>query len=284
MDEKTAVSKPVVVAYDGSPDADRALRFGVDLARDLQLPLRVVIARGDAHKLSRWADEWTRGLAEEWAESASKILAGEGEGPAIVVTDGRAADVLVAESPGAHVLLIGAQGHGRTFAALNGSVSQHVVRHAACPVIVVREVTDATSRRVVVGVDGSAPSRAALEFALHYAGQHDLRLEVIYVPEHWQPFGFEDPAMRGPELVRDFQSEDERVLQEAADVIARHPGVDVLMEQRDGSPRRVLVDASRSAQLVVVGSRGQGAFAGLLLGSVSADVLHHAHCPVAVTR
>jgi nucleotide-binding universal stress UspA family protein len=284
MDKNPAASRPVVAAYDGSPDADRALLFGVDLARDLGVPLRVVIARGDGYKISRWADEWTRGLAEEWAEAADKVLAERGEEVAAAIVDGRATDVLVAESAGAQTLVIGATGHGRALAALNGSVSQHLARHAACPVVVVREVAEPDSRRVVVGVDGSEPSLSALEFALHYAGRRTLRLDVIYVREHWQAFAFEYPTVRVAELQHELLAEDERVLKAIAEVVARHPGVDTGVQERDGSTRAVLIEASRSAQLVVVGSRGHGAFAGLLLGSVSSAVLHRARCPVAVTR
>jgi nucleotide-binding universal stress UspA family protein len=285
MDKKTAASKPVVVAYDGSPDAGRALRFGVDLAHTQGLPLRVVIASGDAYLLSPWADQWTRGLAEEWAGIAEKILTEEGADPdtAAVILDGGAAEVLVAESVSAYALLIGAKGHGVALGALNGSVSQHVARHAACPVIVVREVADPTSRRVVVGVDGSEPSLRALEFALHYAGQRDLRTDIVYVPEHWQELASSYP-MEVPELQRELLAHDRRVLQSVADVVARHPGVDAAVQEVDGSVRAVLIEASRTAQLVVVGSRGHGAFAGLLLGSVSAAILHRSHCPVAVSR
>lgn len=283
MDKNTSASRPVVVAYDGSPDADRALRFGVDLARGQGLALRVVIARGDAYKLSQWADDWTRGLAEEWAGTARKVLAQEGEDTVVAIVDGGATDVLVAESTGAEALVIGAKGHGAAFATLAGSVSQHLARHASCPVMVVREVADPASRCVVVGVDGSEPSLHALEFALHYAGQRDLRLDVVYVPEHWQAFAAEYP-MEVPELQRELLAHDTRVLQSVADVVARHPGVDAAVREVTGSVRLVLIEASRTAQLVVVGSRGHGAFTGLLLGSVSASVLHRAHCPVAVTR
>lgn len=284
MEEKSAGRRPVVVAFEGSPDAERALRFGVDLARRQGVPLRVVIARGDLYKLSEWADEWSQGLAEEWAESARKVLAEEGEQAEVAIMNGRVNDVLIDEATRAATMVIGAKGHGRLFAAVNGSVSQHVARYAACPVIVVREVADPSSRRVVVGVDGSEASLEALDFALHYAGLRDLRLDVLYVPEHWRPFAFEYPVMPVPELVPLFQEQEAKVLERIGRVVAQHPGVDADVQQGLGSPAFALVEASYVAQLVVVGSRGHGAFAGMLLGSVSEAVLHRAHAPVAVIR
>lgn len=279
-----ASEKPVVVAYEGSADADRAIRFGADLARRQGLPLRIVVARGDLYKLSQWADEWSQGLAEEWSDLARKILAEEGIQAAVVVRDGQVNDVLVSESAHASTLVVGAKGHGRAWAAVNGSVSQHAARYAACPVVVVREAEEPSSRRVVVGVDGSEPSLQALEFALHYAGLRELRLEVLYAPEQWQPYAFEFPVMPVPELLPALRAHEATVLKGIGDVVARHPGVDVDIQRADGSAGFALVQASHHAQLVVVGSRGRGAFAGLLLGSVSGAVLRRARCPVAVVR
>lgn len=283
MDENTDI-KPVVVGYDGSPDAHRALRLGIDFAEKEQRPLRVVVARGDIYKMSQWADEWSQGLADEWADLARKVLAEQGATAEVVVRDGQVNDVLLAEGHDAAALAVGARGHGPVYTALNGSVSQHVARYAACPVLVARELADPASRRVVVGVDGSEPSLDALEFALHYAGLHELRLDVLYVPEYWRPYAFEYPAMPVPELAPAYLAHDESVLTSIGVVVARHEGVDVDVQQADGTARAALVEASYAAQLVVVGSRGHGAFAGLLLGSTSAAVLHRAHCPVAVIR
>lgn len=283
MDAKPPAAS-VVVAYDGSPDAGRALRFGAELARREERPLRVVVARGDLYKLSKWADDWSRGLAEEWADLARKVLAEEGAPADVVVRDGQVNEVLVTESAGAALLLVGAKGHGRAWAAVNGSVSQHLARYATCPVVVVREVEDPGSRRVVVGVDGSGSSLEALEFALRYAGVRGLRLDVVHAPEHWQPHAFDFPMMPVPGLLPAFRAHEARVLEEIGDVLARHPDVTVEVQRADVSAAIALAEASQQAQLVVVGSRGHGAFAGLLLGSVSAAVLQRAHCPVAVVR
>jgi nucleotide-binding universal stress UspA family protein len=82
----------------------------------------------------------------------------------------------------------------------------------------------------------------------------------------------------------ELEREDRRVADLVREVQGRSPGVTVDYVRSKDRASRALLDASQHAALVVVGSRGKGAFAGLILGSVSADVLHKAHCPVAVVR
>lgn len=138
---------------------------------------------------------------------------------------------------------------------------------------------DATRRsRVVVGVDGSEPARRALLWAAEEARLRDADLEVLHAWQHpTTTFGLVLPA-------------DDR---EAAEAHARHV-LDVAVEAVTGTgvaaepilvdapSARALIETSAGAALVVVGSRGRGGFAGLLLGSVSGQVMHHARCPVVV--
>jgi len=277
--------RPLVVGFDGSPVAEQALRYAIDLTRTRAQPLRVVVASGDLHRLSRWADEWSRGLAEEWAEQARKVIADEECSPAeVVVREGLPSEVLVAESAAAGGLVLGAVGHGTMLGKLQGSVSQHVTRHAECPVVVVRDARAADSRLVVVGVDGSHAGTEALEFALDYAEVRGYQLDVVYCPENWRAPVFAYPGAVVPEMIAEFEAYDEQVLRDVGLEVARHPGVTANVRRVVGSPGHELVAASGKAALVVVGSRGREAFSGLLLGSVSAEVLRKAHCPVAVVR
>jgi nucleotide-binding universal stress UspA family protein len=159
-----------------------------------------------------------------------------------------------------------------------GSVSQHVTRHASCPVVVVRAPYHPDAERVVVGVDGSTGSRKALEFAFDHASRSGAPVTAIHA---WRD-GARGDAREG--LVEEIRAA-ERILAEAlAGFADQYPDVKVTTEAVPVVPQRVLADASQAASLVVVGSRGLGAFAGLLLGSVSQSVLHHAQCPVAVVR
>jgi nucleotide-binding universal stress UspA family protein len=277
--------RPLVVGFDASPDAVRALQWSVDAARTRALPLRVVVARGDLYTLSDWADEWTRGLAEESVEAGRKILAEQGfEGADFAVVDGLPPAVLVAESASAELMAIGSRGHSALAGVIQGSVSQHVSRHASCPVVVVRAAADEGSRRVVVGVDGSESSIGALEFALRHASLHHLEVAVVCAPDHWRGNSWSPPADVVPELMAQLEAKEAKVLDDVEHVIVRHPDVTAVVQEVKGRPARALVDASRSAALVVVGSRGRGAFTGMFLGSVSAEVLREAACPVAVVR
>ena len=270
--------KPLVVGFDSSPDAARALEWAVRLATVTDSPVRVLIARGDLYTVSSWADEWTRSLAEEWAAQARKQLSELQADAEVVIADGQPSQVLVAASTDSSLVVVGSRGHGAVMGVLQGSVSQHVARHASSRVAVVRPAQDDASRRIVVGVDGSAASLEALETAVHLAGLHGYRLDIVHATER-PPFELTEPL-----LLESWDAEDAQVLESAAAVMARHEGVGFEARIVRDRPIRTLIDASHHAAMVVVGSRGRGAFAGLLLGSVSAGLLQHAHCPVVVTR
>lgn len=135
------------------------------------------------------------------------------------------------------------------------------------------------SKPVVVGIDGSADSVRALRWAAEYADRFGAPLEALTVYELQNVYG--PYAMAG--------SVDSDVLKKRAhDALstavrdALGDEADVVRRVEQGHPAKALVTASREAQLVVVGSRGHGGFAGLLLGSVSQHCVTHASCPVIV--
>jgi nucleotide-binding universal stress UspA family protein len=196
--------------------------------------------------------------------------------PGVEVTDavvtGSAVSVLGAESRSADLVVVGARGVGGFVGMLLGSTAVSLASHTRCPVMVVRgEPTDAAP--IVLAVDGSAVGEAAVEFAFAEAA---LRKAAILAVHAWLP----DHAPPGTGV-----ESAERLLAEAlAGFAERYPDVVVRYEVLSGEPRETLIEASGNAQLMVVGARGRGGFAGLLLGSVSQAVLHHAHCPVTVVR
>jgi nucleotide-binding universal stress UspA family protein len=139
---------------------------------------------------------------------------------------------------------------------------------------------------VVVGIDGSEPSLAALDFAFDHASRTGLSLDVVHaweIPAIVSPTV--TPTFSTSQLLIDFRGAETR---SAAEVLAgyaeRYPDVHVRQEVIHGVATRELVAASEHAALIVVGSRGHGGFLGLLLGSVSHGVSHNARCPVAVVH
>ena len=136
---------------------------------------------------------------------------------------------------------------------------------------------------VVVGVDGSDSSKAALAWAVRYAERSGLPVVAVSA---WQ-FPLETSWGMAPSLPEDFDPEGAaRQMLEGAvsDALGDHVGIELRLEVVRGHPSVELTERSKSASLIVVGSRGHGAFTGMLLGSVSEFLTTHAHCPVVVMR
>jgi nucleotide-binding universal stress UspA family protein len=141
-------------------------------------------------------------------------------------------------------------------------------------------MAQSTDKRIVVGVDGSDSSLRALEWAAHQAEFTGSVLEVITTWQWPTSYGWMPPISDWDPYV-----DSEKMLE---DVLSRlketHPQTRVHPRVVEGHPAPVLIEASRGAELVVVGSRGHGEFAGMLLGSVGEHCVSHAHCPVLVLR
>jgi nucleotide-binding universal stress UspA family protein len=134
---------------------------------------------------------------------------------------------------------------------------------------------------IVVGVDGSEPAVGALRWA---AAQAELTGSILRVVTTWewaQSYGWALPYPADFDPVAEARSVVEEAVDEAREA---HPGVAVKTAVVEGHPASVLVEESRGADLLVVGSRGHGEFSGMLLGSVSFHCVANAHCPVLVHR
>lgn len=183
-----------------------------------------------------------------------------------VVRQGHAGRAIVklADDRDADVIAVGHEGSGRASVVL-GSTANHVVHKSDRTVVVVRGEGWSAPSSVVVGADDDGldrsddnPSVRALRFvAMTWSG---AKFDVVHAGD-------------APDAA-------ERVVASAA----LDPSVAVSTRQVDGPPETVLIEASRQADLVVVGSRGRGGFRGLLLGSTGLDLVSHSECPVAVVR
>ncbi|MFC0506212.1 universal stress protein [Micromonospora costi] len=284
---------PVVVGVDGSAAALDAVRVAAREAGYRHRPLRVVhafsspLTAAAAFGTAPFAlplDDLRKQAEEFVAEAVAEATKLAPDVPVTgAVADGAATPVLIDESHHAALVVLGHRGLGGFAGLLIGSVTVQVSARAECPVLVVRGEARADGP-VVVGVDGSALSVEAVGFAFEEASRRDAPLVAVHA---WL-----DPVAVLPgdvlPMVEDLKvlaDEEERVLAESvAGWAERYPDVPVRHRLVHGSPAQVLVDEARDAQLVVVGAHGRGALGGLLLGSVSHAVLHHAHAPVAIVR
>jgi nucleotide-binding universal stress UspA family protein len=277
MDE---TDRDIVVGYDGSPEADLALGWAARTASLADSPVKALMVDDP------YAAQWTRSGREselDLAAHADRILKEAGAEGELERRSGSVVPELLDAARDASMLVVGSHGHGRVAEALLGSVSQHVAGHASCPVVVVREPARPAAARIVVGIDGSGGGAAALEFACRRA---ELTGEEVVAVHAWK-IGQVLVDGRGllPDSIGPMLDAHELLLSESvAGVRADHPDVTLLEEAIPVAPGQALVDASETASLVVTGSRGRGAFTGMLLGSVSQEVLWRAHCPVAIIR
>ncbi len=270
----------ILVGYDGSSEADLALRWAAETAALDGRPVRSVTV--DNRENSRYASQ-APVPTDQISARVDAILHEAGVSGTVDVHSGHAVSVLLQNAKKADLLVVGSRGLGRAAETLLGSVSQHLVRHAPCPVVVMRAPARPDVARIVVGVDGSEESLAALEFACRRA---TLTKESVVALHAWKPSPMQaDQQEQVPTALAERRQAAEASLDEyVMGVHADNPDVTVEREAVALAPASALTEASANASLVVTGSRGRGVFAGLLLGSVSHNVLQLARCPVAVVR
>ncbi|GAA0965860.1 universal stress protein [Actinocorallia libanotica] len=284
--------RPIIVGADGSGPGYAAVEWAAQEAVRRDRRLRIVSV------LSPWlleplpepnADRMRRELRDNGQEVLRQAAARAAAGEPRVRTEtelvpGGPAQTLLKEAEGAPMLVVGGRGLGEFGGLLLGSATNQVALYARCPVVVVRRTEETAHGEVVVAVDDTPSAQAALGFAFEEAALRSARLRAVHAWRDPASLGWGEmqPPVYDPELVA---GEESRVLSEAlAGWPARYPDVEVVEEVVRGGTVRALAGASARADLLVLGSRGRGGFAGLLLGSVGQAMLHHAHCPVAVVR
>ncbi|MEU9836454.1 universal stress protein [Streptosporangium sp. NPDC048047] len=271
----------ILVGVDGSHAGLGAVSWAVREARLRRTALRVV------HVMPAWPLRMTEGApyAEvgRWMrDGAAATLTGalarvEEEGGGVEteteLLPGEPRNVLLEAAREAELLVVGSHGLGGFRGMLLGSIALGVTGRASCPVAVVRDLPAHSRGEVVVGVDGSPGGAAAVDLAFAEAALRGAPLRAVHV---WRRPVAPFPA-------RETAEDERRVLAEAlAGRGEGHPDVKVVEQVEQGHPVEVLRDLSARADLLVVGSRGRGELGGLLLGSVSHSLIHHAACPMIV--
>ncbi|MFE7761037.1 universal stress protein [Streptomyces sp. NPDC057438] len=290
------MSDPVIVGVDGSASSIGAVEAAAREAHLRGAGLRIVHAfgHGPGH-LPTGGPPWNpadHGLepmvrgALARAEERAHAIAPDIEITRSVVA-GDALEVLEIESRSALLAVVGSRGLGSFAGLLLGSTAVHLAAHGRCPLMVVRGRPDPAGP-VVLAVDGSEAGEAAVEFAFAEAALRKVPLVAVHVWNTWSERAYEGPGDPLTAVVADadrLREAEQHLLDETvASWQKAHPQVVVERRLVRSRIRPALIDASRGAQLVVAGARGRGGFTGLLLGSVSQALLHHAHCPVTVVR
>jgi nucleotide-binding universal stress UspA family protein len=195
-----------------------------------------------------------------------------------VVRLGLAVDMLVAESAGADMIVLGSHGIGGLRGVMTGSVSLRVAAEALCAVVVVRGSAPPPHGPVVVGVDATVGSDCAVEFAIEAAVAREVPLLALHA---WHD------ALLDPELIATVEdTRQRRALEHRMTAwAAKYPGVDIRLHSvRSRHPARELLRIAPDAQLIVVGSRRRGPVAGGLLGSTGNFLVSHSACAVAIAH
>jgi nucleotide-binding universal stress UspA family protein len=296
----------VLVAVDDSAEAGVAARMAAVLAAKTGSELHVVHAAPlpspvGAPEGTIYDPDVSERLREMAAETGREVLqdqarqmsGGKGAVKDTHLRIGRPDHHVteVAEELGAGLIVVGSRGRGPLKRALMGSVSDSIVRHAHCPVLVVRNAHDGEvlfGARILLAVDGSEESRLAEEAAAELAEASGAELHVVFAlrtePEAPYPHALLMEGWR--EALEESKRKAREFVHERAAELGSKRKVTAQAHLAFGEPVAEIVQLAEElgAGLVVVGSRGLGGVRRALLGSVSNAVVHHAHCPVFVVR
>jgi nucleotide-binding universal stress UspA family protein len=291
------ITTSIVVGVDGSASALHAVRWAAIEARRRGASLRLVhvctlVPPGYPDPVTHLGDYAAvlLGQGRRWLAEATDTARAIDDNLEIStdLRDGAIAKVLIEESASARMVVLGSRGLGGFTELLVGSIAVTVAAHARCPAVVIRSSTvdspPPVTGPVVVGVDGSMLSDAAIAFAFDAAAARGVPLRAVHT---WLDIDLAGAWVPLPSIVdwAEVHTNEVRIL---ADRLAgwqeKYPNVEVHRLITKDRPARALLRRADDAQLIVVGSRGRGGLAGIALGSVSQTLLHKAPCPVAVIR
>ncbi|HET8560739.1 MAG TPA: universal stress protein [Marmoricola sp.] len=286
-----AHNRPVVVGVDATDDGDRALHFAVQEALRLHRPLRVVHAIVEDRALVPLAPllpvaypPSAIDIGKRIVDSAVRLaehLGGEDLVVDEILAHGSRREVVLEHAEGAHEIVLGRR-HSTLARVATGSTTSAVAAHSPCPVVLVPSVwrSDIVRHRVVAGLDGSSAAEKVLDHAFEAAEARDATLSLLCA---WRPEAAYDAAIGARVHADEWTREAQRRIAEiSAGARADHPDIPVATIAEYELTATALTEASRSADLLVLGRTGQGGPFGLMLGSVTHALLRTAECPLAI--
>lgn len=288
----------IVVGVDGSASSTSAVRWAAREAQSRTLPLLVINSVAPVGPVgSPWpgvpipedyvsqqqAD--ARVVVDAALQIAAESVAGQPLQASGEVVSGPILATLVEMSKQSQMMVVGCRGEGAVSRALLGSVSSGLVHHAHCPVAVIHpEESRSPQAPVVVGIDGSPASELATAIAFDQASRRGVDLVALHAWSDMGPIEFAS-ANWAPIEWRNIKIAEEEVLSERLSGYSEsYPNVTVRKVVVSDRPAPRLLEKAGEAQLLVVGCRGRGGFAEMLLGSVGAAVVNSAQIPVIVAR
>jgi len=289
----------ILLATDGSREDELAAKSALGLAQQTGSELHVVHVLAsplDTQDPSSFEPEVRRQLEKRTRERIDELVGriessgGDVAGSHLGVGRPDAVIIGQAEQIGAGVIVMGSRGFGRIRRALTGSVSDSVVRHAHCPVLVVRGEAVVFPNKILLATDGSEEANLASSTAADLARGTGSELHIVYV----EPASYVYEMAEWEASRADMRGELERAAGEMADSRLQEQlqkigeaGAQIAgTYARVGFPDAEIVALAGKlgAGLIVMGSRGRGPLRRALMGSVSDSVVRHAHCPVLVVR
>jgi nucleotide-binding universal stress UspA family protein len=276
----------IVIGTDGSPSAAAALRWGAREGKARGLPVTALMAWDYLGQEGGFDPGYNEMAAKERLTAAVEAALGDtgttGVDIGMKVVNDLPARALLAASQEADLVVVGARGLGGFRRLALGSVSDQVLHYSGCPVAIVRPSADELAgrpERIVVGLDGSEGSQAAFRWALDEARARQAPVRLLHA---WQPAIVGGDKFLPTRPDADAMAEVARHLVDAAVAAEDTEGVTVEQVEVRGAVTEAMLGEAADASLVVVGSRGRGGFAGLLLGSVSQQLARHSATPVVV--
>lgn len=291
-------ARPVVVGYDGSELAGKAVAWAAEIAQDQGDPL-VVLFAADRIRYTHdagvglWTPTEAHASAMKIAERGVEIARKAAPDVEVSAKSSLASPPAALEeiSLQARLIVVGNSGRGRVSGILLGSTAYHVASLARCPVTIVPPddlSIPGPDHKVTVATDGSPSASRAVRQAADVAARYDAPLEILAVWERpfqenrgKAPDGYksmsdavEARATMGQSIVEDAERE----------ALHEQPELTVSTQVLEGRPELKMSEAAKDSAVLILGARGRSDLASLLLGSTSRAVLHHAKCPVQIIR